>query len=903
MNSKPIFHLPILVILRPRILIVLLAWWMLVFSQASANTSPSSVYHPSNNNDSSRQNSTTQKDIKQVLILSPYQLDLPVSLICSQVIRAEFHKATDIKTELYFEYLDLNRFTDLDYRSQLLEYFPVKYRQKKIDLIFLCSDEMLDLWLKHQQQFAPNVPTVFFDVTANRIASLQLSSNITGVCANVDYLSSLNWYLNSFPKTNEIVLIRGVGKTDLMLNDPIEIFQKNFRDKCKITDYSTLTLPEIKHRISQLPSTSVVLYHPLFEDVSGNLYRPIDVIREIAFVSSVPVISGYDHFIGTGTIGGYLYSVEQQTLDAVKIGLRVLHGELPKTILIDTDKSNRFIFDYPALQKYHISISDLPPGSIVKHQTRSMWLEYRLEIITILICFVGLLIMVLVLAIITHRLRSARLALRKLNSELEQQVTDRTSLLSKTNLSLQHEIIERNRIEESLREREEKYRFLTENMKDVVWIIDIETLRFTYVSPSVLELRGFTPEEVMSKPMDAALTSEQALAVRKMIHDRLASLSDDNIERPNQFFLEEVTQPCKDGSFVNTEVITRYYRNQKTGRMEILGVSRDITKRKRTEEALRFTQFVIDNMNNSAIWVRPDRSLVYINKAAYTKLGYSKDELLQRSVTDFMPQFDAKAWEDHWKELKQRKHMIFESEQITKSGEVFPVEIRSNYVEFENEEYACGIIADITHRKRTENILRESEEKYRILFRESPDPYLILQNGVYIDCNHAAELILHGDRSQIVGQTPGYFSPEFQPDGRKSTDVLEVWIQEALQTGSKTFEWVHRRLDGTNVYVEVSKISMLLDGQTVLICSWHDITDRKQAQAELEQLVIELQNALCKVQQLEGILPICSYCKKIRDDDDTWHDMEQYVSNRSQAQFSHGMCPECSKLYFPEVFK
>jgi hypothetical protein len=75
----------------------------------------------------------------------------------------------------------------------------------------------------------------------------------------------------------------------------------------------------------------------------------------------------------------------------------------------------------------------------------------------------------------------------------------------------------------------------------------------------------------------------------------------------------------------------------------------------------------------------------------------------------------------------------------------------------------------------------------------------------------------------------------------------------------------------------------------------------KDMQQELADKVIQLENALSKVKQLEGIIPICSYCKKIRDDEKSWHQLEQYISSHSEAKFSHGICPECYQREIREI--
>ena len=78
-----------------------------------------------------------------------------------------------------------------------------------------------------------------------------------------------------------------------------------------------------------------------------------------------------------------------------------------------------------------------------------------------------------------------------------------------------------------------------------------------------------------------------------------------------------------------------------------------------------------------------------------------------------------------------------------------------------------------------------------------------------------------------------------------------------------------------------------------IFISVQDVTDNVVYEMRLRQKLIELEAALAKVKQLEGIIPICMYCMKIRDDEQSWQQMERYISEHSEAHFSHGICPEC----------
>ena len=80
-----------------------------------------------------------------------------------------------------------------------------------------------------------------------------------------------------------------------------------------------------------------------------------------------------------------------------------------------------------------------------------------------------------------------------------------------------------------------------------------------------------------------------------------------------------------------------------------------------------------------------------------------------------------------------------------------------------------------------------------------------------------------------------------------------------------------------------------------------DVTDRHRAEAERERLISELQTALARVKLLSGLVPICANCKKIRNDQGYWKQLETYISSHSEATFTHGYCPDCIRKLFPEL--
>lgn len=145
------------------------------------------------------------------------------------------------------------------------------------------------------------------------------------------------------------------------------------------------------------------------------------------------------------------------------------------------------------------------------------------------------------------------------------------------------DITDKKRAEEALMESEHTYRMLTESMKDVVWVLNTETMRFLYVSPSVEKLRGYTPSEIMNEPATSALVEDQQNLLDEIVRKRKAELNA-GIISSDTYFSDEIEQPCKDGSHVWTEVITHYWINPRTNVMEVHGVTRDITERRHAQD-------------------------------------------------------------------------------------------------------------------------------------------------------------------------------------------------------------------------------------------------------------------------------------------------------------------------------
>ena len=131
--------------------------------------------------------------------------------------------------------------------------------------------------------------------------------------------------------------------------------------------------------------------------------------------------------------------------------------------------------------------------------------------------------------------------------------------------------------------------------------------------------------------------------------------------------------------------------------------------------------------------------------------------------------------------------------------------------------------------------LQESEQRFRDLFEKSPDAYVLIVDGLIGDCNQAAATMFRGSREDIIGLTPADLSPECQPDGAPSAVSAAARIQDAATLGRTQFEWLHRRLDDSEIWVDVALTALTIRGHRAVLASLRDVTERKRAETALQE--------------------------------------------------------------------
>ncbi|MGE4543074.1 MAG: PAS domain S-box protein [Pedobacter sp.] len=376
-------------------------------------------------------------------------------------------------------------------------------------------------------------------------------------------------------------------------------------------------------------------------------------------------------------------------------------------------------------------------------------------------------------------------------------------------------------------------RFAVDKMKDQAFWVSPEG-RLLYVNEAACRTLGYSREELLGMSIfdiDPDCTFEEYTRLWK------------DLQTNGSFSLESFHR-CKDGRVYPVEIRSNFMKFE--GKEYNCAFITDISERKRADEALRFTQYVVDNTTDQAFWLTSDAKVFYVNDAACRALGYTRDELVGMSIHDFDPVYPANEFKKGWELLRNEKSRIIESWHRSKDGRVYPVEVRVNHVEFDGKEYHCTFVTDISERKATEEIRRQSEQRYRQLME-------ILPIAAYTTDADGRITFFNRNAVELWGRKPELNVDRWcgshrlwYPDGRPMA-LVDCPMAMTLKYGKK--------FQGQEVLVEHAKSGYshvvaypepLYDSDGKLVGALNllvDITQRKQVEKQLLQSNIVVENS------------------------------------------------------------
>ncbi|MCL5734575.1 MAG: PAS domain S-box protein [Actinobacteria bacterium] len=311
----------------------------------------------------------------------------------------------------------------------------------------------------------------------------------------------------------------------------------------------------------------------------------------------------------------------------------------------------------------------------------------------------------------------------------------------------------------------------------------------------------------------------------------------------------------------------------------------------------RFLLSAFDSIRDGFALLDDEGNLVWVNEWMKTRLA-SQMPLVGKNCHDVFPGLPnslLKLLRSHGPDRNAiRTHTLAYP---SKGNAGAWLELSLTHIEDDEAESTGALlhVHDITERKLAEQMLTDEIARRRILVEQSRDGIVVLDDaGKVVESN------------QEFARMLGYSLEEMCS--------LHVWDWEAgvprdplmemirtVDAGGDHFETRHRRKDGSLYEVEISTNAATLGERKYIFCVCRDTTDRKRAEKEREDLIVKLQAALEEIKALRGIVPVCSYCHRIRDDKGFWENVDTYIQTHSEAKVSHGICPECMRELFPDL--
>ena len=397
-------------------------------------------------------------------------------------------------------------------------------------------------------------------------------------------------------------------------------------------------------------------------------------------------------------------------------------------------------------------------------------------------------------------------------------------------VSVHTDITDRKKADQKSEASEENYKTLSKELEIImdsvpalIFYKDSEN-NFIRVNKLIADAHKTTKEVLEGKNLFNLYPKEQAQAYW-----------DDDLEviksGESKLFFEEPWETAEDTRWLSTSKIP--YFDEKGDIIGIIGFSTDITERKKAEQQLKESEekfrMLFNTANDTIFIVDLEGNIIECNKTSNERLGYTRDELLSMTPMDLDTPEYAEGVLDRIEIVRQKGELFYEVEHLRKDGKILPVEINSKLINFQGKTAILSIVRDITERKKIEQELKESEEKWRALSENSPAHVLLLDREHKILFINRAVPDL--SKEEVIGASIFNYTPQ---EFHKVTRDCYYSVWETGEPSSITTKYGTK--EGDTKYFDMW-VGPVFQSEKVVALITHsmDITKRKKIEQELKE--------------------------------------------------------------------
>lgn len=723
------------------------------------------------------------------------------------------------------EHLDAKRRPGKDVAILMKNLLKEKYASRHIDLVVAFDNAALDLLLQDGKEVFPGVPIVFGGINDFKSEMLRGRQDVTGVAQVMDYRRTLDIALKLHPQTKEVLVIHDYTVTGLAVHKEIEALIPFYSDRVPIRFLPPSTFQQAAQTVQSLPADSLGLL-VAFDTDRDERSLPIDQgTSELTALSRAPIYGTQETRLGHGIVGGELLSGKDHGRRVADMALRVLRGEKPESIPIDRPDCSTPMFDYRQLQRFNVSLSVLPAGSVVIDKPVPFIERYRILTMWTLGVLGALLALVIALAAALFRLT---------------------------------------RTQKKLEKSEANYKLIVETASEGICAMDAD-YRITFVNQRLADMGGYSAEDLIGVSIDSFVLEEERSAHRQEM----------DIRRSGQSSIYERQCERRDGSRVWARVAATPILNPDGSFAGSFAMFTDVTEQKTIHDALEESERLYRNLfaqtkrqeelHRSLLNCSADPIVVYDLEGrvqylnpAHTKLfGWTLEEV-QGQRLNAVSEGDPLASLAVIDDLLSQGSLppSYDTQHFTRDGRLIDVSVSgAKYVDHAgNPAGLVVIIHDISDRKRVEESLRESEERFRLAFETANiGVCIVARDGRLLRANDQMCQTIGYPRSQLETMSVNDIT---HPD---DLSIGMAFMQRAWEGEADRGDFEKRYIHKLGHVVEGRVTSSLVrDGQgspLYFISHVLDITEHKRAERALTESERRLATLLAN---LPGIAYRCA---------------------------------------------
>ena len=269
--------------------------------------------------------------------------------------------------KLYVEYLNVGDFPDSSYQQFLFKRINEKYKELPIDLLILGGPRIIPLIKFYTSDYIKDLPTISMDIfnPFDKDFNFSIHPNTIEIVEFFDVKKNFELAFSLFPDYSSIYIISGASQSDQFFNKLTMIATRDYEKQKNIVNLVDISVNEVIENVKNIPPKSIILIPTFLMDANNVRYNTPEVIRLIHKNTSTPIFVIFDTPFSDGAFGGYVLSEAAVGIECARATIKILNGQDPKTIKIDSESLNKYMFDWHELKKRGLEDSELIPANSI----------------------------------------------------------------------------------------------------------------------------------------------------------------------------------------------------------------------------------------------------------------------------------------------------------------------------------------------------------------------------------------------------------------------------------------------------------------------------------------------------------------------------------------------------------